>query len=296
MEEKFELAIITGMSGAGKTVAIQSFEDMGYFSVDNMPPALIPKFIDLLTEQKVVEKIAIVVDMRSRSFFVQLQEILYQLLESPKVHLRMIYLDAEDVELVSRYKETRRSHPLATDGLVLTGIQKERELLRFLKKFSKILIDTSELTPRQLREKIIKEFSEESDSSLFRVEMVSFGFKYGIPIDADIVMDVRFLPNPHYVAKLRPLNGQDKAVYDYVMKFPESDIFYQNFMAMLQPILPSYKKEGKSSLTIVIGCTGGQHRSVAFTDRIAQGIKKLDYHVNTTHRDKNKRKETVNRS
>jgi UPF0042 nucleotide-binding protein len=295
-KQKLELAIITGMSGAGKTVAIQSFEDMGYFTVDNMPPTLISKFLDLLTENSSLEKIAMVVDMRSFVFFSQLNDILNELQDSPKIDLRMVYLDAEDISLVSRYKETRRSHPLAVDGLVLTGIKKERELLRPLKTFAQILIDTSELTPRQLRERIIKEFNEDLGDALFRIEMISFGFKYGLPIDADIVMDVRFLPNPHYIPKLRPLNGQDKRVYDYVMNFPESESFYQSFMAMLQPILPGYQKEGKSNLTIAIGCTGGQHRSVAFTERVTQDLKKDEFHVNTTHRDKNKRKETVNRS
>jgi len=295
-KQKLELAIITGMSGAGKTVSIQSFEDMGYFTVDNMPPTLISKFLDLLTENISLEKIAMVVDMRSLVFFSQLNNILNELQDSPKIDLKMIYLDAEDISLVSRYKETRRSHPLAVDGLVLTGIQKERELLRPLKTFAQILIDTSELTPRQLRERIIKEFSEDSEETLFRIEMISFGFKYGLPIDADLVMDVRFLPNPHYIPKLRPLNGQDKKVYDYVMSFPESESFYQNFMAMLRPILPGYQKEGKSNLTIAIGCTGGQHRSVAFTERAKRDLKIEGFHVNATHRDKNKRKETVNRS
>ncbi|MDR1522280.1 MAG: RNase adapter RapZ [Streptococcaceae bacterium] len=295
-KQKLELAIITGMSGAGKTVAIQSFEDMGYFTVDNMPPALISKFLDLLTENNSLEKIAMVVDMRSFVFFSQLNDILNELQDSSRINLKMIYLEAEDIALVSRYKETRRSHPLAVVGLVLTGIQKERELLRPLKTFAQVLIDTSELTPRQLRERIIKEFSEGSENSLFRIEMISFGFKYGLPIDADIVMDVRFLPNPHYVPKLRPLNGQDKKVYDYVMNFPESKSFYKNFMAMLAPTLPGYQKEGKSNLTIAIGCTGGQHRSVAFTERVTQDLKEGGFNVNTTHRDKNKRKETVNRS
>ena len=187
-KQKLELAIITGMSGAGKTVAIQSFEDMGYFTVDNMPPTLISKFLDLLTENSSLEKIAMVVDMRSFVFFSQLNDILNELQDSPKIDLRMLYLDAEDIYLVSRYKETRRSHPLAVDGLILTGIKKERELLRQLKTFAQVLIDTSELTPRQLRERIVKEFSEDLGDALFRIEMISFGFKYGLPIDADIVV------------------------------------------------------------------------------------------------------------
>jgi UPF0042 nucleotide-binding protein len=291
---KVELAIITGMSGAGKTVAIQSFEDMGYFAIDNMPPALLPKFMELIRESGTLTQLALVIDMRSRSFFSEMQNILNQITDDPNVDFRLLFLDADDNELVARYKETRRSHPLAVDGLVLDGVKKERELLRPIRAFSQIVINTSNLTPRQLRAQIIKEFKEEQ-SHQFRVEMLSFGFKYGLPIDADIVMDVRFLPNPHYVPELRALTGQDKAVYDYVMNSPESEDFYQNFMAMLNPILPGYEKEGKSSLTIAIGCTGGQHRSVAFTERVGKELSE-HYHVNITHRDKDKRKETVNRS
>jgi len=295
-KKKLELVIITGMSGAGKTVAVQSFEDMNYFSIDNMPPSLIPKFLNLLTENSIIDKIAMVVDMRSRSFFRFLQDILNFLQDSSSINLNVLFLDADEAELVSRYKETRRSHPLATDGLVLTGIQIERKLLRPLRSFARIFIDTTELTPRQLREYIIREFSKNEQETLFRVEMLSFGFKYGLPIDADIAMDVRFLPNPYYVPSLRPLNGQDKTVYDYVMKFPESEDFYQNFMKMLVNILPGYEHEGKTNLTIAIGCTGGQHRSVAFVERVANELRLKDYHVNITHRDKNKRKEGVDRS
>ncbi|SJZ42380.1 UPF0042 nucleotide-binding protein [Pilibacter termitis] len=296
MTEKVQLTIITGMSGAGKTVAIQAFEDMGYFAIDNMPPALLPKFLELLSETKndEMKKIALVIDMRSRHFFSEMQELLNQLTDSPRLDFKLLFLDSENAELVARYKETRRSHPLATDGLVLDGIERERDILRPIKNFSQLVINTSEMTPRQLRTAILKEFSTEIVKQ-FRIELLSFGFKYGIPIDADMVMDVRFLPNPHYIPELRALNGQDKSVYDYVMKFPESEEFYQNFMNMLKPILPGYEKEGKSVLTIAIGCTGGQHRSVAFTERVGVELAK-DWTVHIQHRDKNKRKETVNRS
>jgi UPF0042 nucleotide-binding protein len=296
-QQKLKLVIITGMSGAGKTVAIQSFEDMGFFAIDNMPPALLPKFLELMQETKnqSMDKIAMVIDMRSRTFFSQMQEILNTLQDSHMVDLRLLFLEADDHELVARYKETRRSHPLAIDGLVIDGIKKERELLRPIKSFAQTVINTSEMTPRQLRAEILKEFSNSGTIDQFRIEILSFGFKYGIPIDADLVMDVRFLPNPHYVPELRPLNGMDKAVYDYVMKFKESEEFFENFMNMLNPILPAYQKEGKSVLTIAIGCTGGQHRSVAFTERVGQELKK-NWHVNISHRDVFKRKETVNRS
>ncbi len=295
MADQLSLVIITGMSGAGKTVAIQSFEDMGYFCVDNMPPSLIPKFWELIRESGKVTKIALVVDLRSRSFFDEIQNMLAEIENTHLIDTKILFLDASDVELVSRYKETRRVHPMAMDGLVTEGIRKERAILEDLKVKASLVIDTTTLTPRQLREKINQEFRHNNESG-FRVEMVSFGFKYGLPIDADIVMDVRFLPNPHYIPELRPLTGCDKPVYDYVMSFEQTEKFYQSFSQLLLQILPGYIKEGKSSLTIAIGCTGGQHRSVALTNRVGECLKENGYTVNTTHRDKDKRKETVNRS
>ena len=294
MTESLELVIITGMSGAGKTVAIQSFEDMGYFCIDNMPPNLIPKFWELVKESGKVTKIALVVDLRSRSFFEEIQSMLINIENTAFIDTRVLFLDASDSELVSRYKETRRTHPLAMDGLITEGIRKERAILDDLKTQASIVIDTTNLTPRQLRETINHEFQASKESG-FRIEMLSFGFKYGIPIDADIVMDVRFLPNPHYISELRPQTGLDQPVYDYVMSFPETESFYQQFNQLLHSIVPGYIKEGKSSLTVAIGCTGGQHRSVALTKRLTESFKD-EYKVNTTHRDKDKRKETVNRS
>ncbi|MGX7350935.1 nucleotide-binding protein [Enterococcus canis] len=294
MAENLQLVIITGMSGAGKTVAIQSFEDMGYFCIDNMPPSLIPKFWELIKESGKVTKIALVVDLRSRAFFREIQEMLVELENTSIIDTQVLFLDATDEELVSRYKETRRTHPMAMDGLVTEGIRKERAILEEIKADAQIVIDTTHLSPRQLREQITKEFKSH-DTHTFRIEMVSFGFKYGLPIDADIVMDVRFLPNPHYIPELRPLTGQDPAVYDYVMGFDETTEFYTKFMDLLHTVLPGYKKEGKNNVTIAIGCTGGQHRSVALTERVGKELLE-NYHVNITHRDKDKRKETVNRS
>ena len=235
------LVVVTGMSGAGKTVAIQSFE---------------------------TDKIALVVDMRSRVFFDEINDILDQLESNEELNFKILFLDATDGELVSRYKETRRSHPLAADGRVLDGIKLERELLSPLKSLSQNVVDTTKLTPRQLRKAISEQFSSKQDQSSFRIEVLSFGFKYGLPLDADLVFDVRFLPNPYYDPTLRNLT---------------------------KPILPGYQKEGKSVLTIAVGCTGGQHRSVAFAHRLAQDLKN-DWTVNETHRDKDRRKETVNRS
>ena len=294
MQDNLKLVIITGMSGAGKTVAIQSFEDMGFFCIDNMPPSLIPKFWELIKESGKITKIALVVDLRSRSFFEEIQSMLVSIENTNFIDTQVLFLDASDEELVSRYKETRRTHPLAMDGLITEGIRKERAILEDLKPKATIVIDTTKLTPRQLREKINQEFKSSTDHG-FRVEMVSFGFKYGLPIDADIVMDVRFLPNPHYIADLRPLTGMDQPVYEYVMSFPETEEFYEKFLDLLLTIMPGYVKEGKSSLTVAIGCTGGQHRSVALTERVGHALAK-EYKVNITHRDKDKRKETVNRS
>ncbi len=282
------------MSGAGKTVAIQSFEDLGYFCIDNMPPNLIPKFWELIKESGKITKIALVVDLRSRSFFEEIQAMLVEIENTAFINTRVLFLDASDSELVSRYKETRRTHPLAMDGLITEGIRKERAVLEELKADASIVIDTTELSPRQLREKINEEFRSSNDAG-FRIEMVSFGYKYGLPIDADIVMDVRFLPNPHYIAELRPLTGLEEPVYDYVMSFSSTENFYQRFLSLLQSILPGYVEEGKSNLLVAIGCTGGQHRSVALTQRIGEALAQ-DYKVNITHRDKAKRKETVNRS
>ncbi|HIX70979.1 MAG TPA: RNase adapter RapZ [Candidatus Enterococcus stercoravium] len=294
MQENLKLVIITGMSGAGKTVAIQSFEDMGFFCIDNMPPSLIPKFWELIKESGKITKIALVVDLRSRSFFEEIQSMLIDIENTNFIDTQVLFLDASDEELVSRYKETRRTHPMAMDGLITEGIRKERAILEDLKTKATMVIDTTMLTPRQLRERINEQFKT-SETQGFRIEMVSFGFKYGLPIDADIVMDVRFLPNPHYVQELRPLTGMDQPVYDYVMSFAETEDFYERFIGLLQAIMPGYVKEGKSSLTVAIGCTGGQHRSVALTERVGQALAK-EYKVNITHRDKDKRKETVNRS
>lgn len=296
MDNKLNIVIITGMSGAGKTVAIQSFEDMGYFAVDNMPPNLIEKFVELLnTPDSKINKVAMVVDMRSRIFFDRLRGIVAELSNLPEVNFKLLFLDASDVELVARYKETRRSHPLAIDGRVLDGITQEREILSDLKSLAEVVIDTSELTPRNLRARILERFSETKEAP-FRIEVVSFGFKYGLPMDADLVFDVRFLPNPHYIPELRDKTGQDKEVFNYVMNQEASEAFYKNLMNMLSPIIPAYQKEGKSVLTIAFGCTGGQHRSVAFAERVSKALLKEDWHLNTSHRDKDRRKETVNRS
>ncbi|GEO78164.1 glmZ(sRNA)-inactivating NTPase [Companilactobacillus mindensis DSM 14500] len=297
-EDMLSLVIVTGMSGAGKTVAMQSFEDLGYFCIDNMPPNLLPKFWELVHESGKINKVALVVDIRSRSFYDEIFSMLSKMDEDEqekhqKVDMKILFLNASDAELVSRYKETRRSHPLAMEGRLLDGIHKERELLNEIKGRASVEIDTTDLTPRQLREEIFANFQESSEVPTFHIEVMSFGFKYGLPIDADIVMDVRFLRNPFYVKELKTKTGVDKPVYDYVMDDTETQDFYKKLYDLLKSIIPGYEKEGKTSLTIAIGCTGGQHRSVAIAQRLGTDLKKLDYYVDITHRDMEKSQKKV---
>lgn len=294
MKEPLKLVVITGMSGAGKTVAVQSFEDLGYFCIDNMPPTLLPKFWELVRESGKVNKVALVIDLRSRAFYDEIIEMLNNLGNDNFIDTKILFLDASDGELVARYKETRRSHPLAMEGRLMDGIKLERDLLSDIRAKAQLVVDTSKLTPRQLREEIFHNF-ETSESTAFHVEVLSFGFKYGLPIDADIVMDVRFLPNPYYIPELKKKTGLDKPVYDYVMKSAKTESFYQQFMALLENVIPGYKEEGKSSVTIAIGCTGGQHRSVALAKRIGDKLASI-YPVRISHRDVKRRKESSNRS
>ncbi|MGX7446136.1 RNase adapter RapZ [Dolosigranulum pigrum] len=296
MNEQVEVVIITGMSGAGKTVAIQSFEDMGYYCIDNMPPELLPTFWELTQQSGRFSKVALVMDLRMKDFFKQVEGAVSQVEETPYIVKKVLYLDAKEEELVSRYKESRRSHPLAQDGRVIKGIQQEKELLANIKRKAQLVIDTTDLTPRQLREKLLKAFSDSETGELFRIELVSFGFKHGLPIDADIAMDVRFLPNPYYIPELREKTGVDQEVYDYVMQQAETEEFFNRFMALLAVNLPGYKREGKSNVNIAIGCTGGHHRSVALVERAAQQLRSDGYNVNISHRDKDKTKESVVRS
>ncbi|MEN0650631.1 RNase adapter RapZ [Caldifermentibacillus hisashii] len=281
---ELQIVIITGMSGAGKTVAIQSFEDLGFFCVDNLPPSLLPKFLELMRESKnKMNKVALVMDLRGREFFEQLIHVLDELQHYSWLTPHILFLDADDATLVRRYKETRRFHPLAKSGLPLDGIRNERQLLEELKARAQTIINTSELKPKELREKITEKFSN-SRQNLFTVNVISFGFKHGIPIDADLVFDVRFLPNPFYIEQLRPKTGLDQDVYEYVMKWTDTSKFLEKISDLLSFMLPLYKREGKSQLVIAIGCTGGQHRSVAIAKYLGEKLAK-DYQVQVSHRE-----------
>ncbi|MDQ0338483.1 UPF0042 nucleotide-binding protein [Caldalkalibacillus uzonensis] len=280
---RIELMIITGMSGAGKTVAVQALEDLGYFCVDNLPPVLIPKFLELIEQSaSTMNQVALVMDLRGREFFDALFQALDQLKVNDQFNYQILFLDASDEVLVKRYKETRRRHPLAPEGLPLEGIRQERELLKELKGRAQLIIDTSALKPAQLRKKIVQCFSKGRHT--FTVNVMSFGFKYGIPIDADLVFDVRFLPNPHYIEEMRPKTGLDQDVSDYVLKWNDTQEFVHKLKELLSFLLPHYQREGKSQLVIAIGCTGGKHRSVTLAEHIRDYFA-ADYYTQVTHRD-----------
>ncbi|CAH1229748.1 Nucleotide-binding protein YvcJ [Paenibacillus allorhizoplanae] len=289
MEENHPLAklvIITGMSGAGKTIAVQSMEDLGFFCVDNLPPVLIPKFAELIVQSMgKIGKVALVIDLRGREFFTALQESLRYIQENYTLSYEILFLDATDGTLVQRYKESRRRHPLAPDGAPLEGIGLERKLLEELKGLATQVIDTSSLKPVQLKERIISRFTN-LEANRISINVISFGFKYGVPIDADLIFDVRFLPNPHYVEQLRPQTGQDPDVYDYVMKWSETQEFLTKLLDMLNFLMPQYKKEGKSQVVVGIGCTGGKHRSVAITEYLGKVMGNSETEtVRLSHRD-----------
>lgn len=288
--EETELIIITGMSGAGKTVAIQSFEDLGFFTIDNLPPTLLPTFLKLMRDSgKSVKRVAAVMDLRGGDFFDSLVDAIDDLSKEPKVSITILFLDAENESLVSRYKESRRSHPLSPGGLVLGGIKKERDMLSDLQGRAQHIYNTTNMTPRQLKERISSDFSSKT-SNVFTVNVVSFGFKHGMPIDADLVFDVRFLPNPYYIEELKPLTGLDNRVSSYVLKWQETQTLIEKLTDLLQFMIPQYKREGKAQLVIAFGCTGGQHRSVTLAEYYGKLLAENNK-VIVTHRDVKIRKE-----
>lgn len=284
-----ELVIITGMSGAGKTVTMQSFEDLGFYCIDNLPPELLVTFLDLMMQsENKMRRIAAVMDTRGGDLFDSLIGAFDQLMSTEGISTRILFLEADDEVLVKRYKESRRSHPLSEGGLLLEGIRKERDLLSELKGRARSIYNTSNLLPRELREKIMAEFSSGIDS-VFKVNFISFGFKHGMPIDADVVFDVRFLPNPFYIEELKPKTGLQKEVSDYVLKWGETQLLIEKLTDLFKFLIPQYKNEGKSQVVIAFGCTGGQHRSVTLAEFFGEQFSK-EYQTLITHRDIKKRK------
>jgi len=276
--------IITGLSGAGKSIAIKCFEDLDFFCVDNIPPQLIPKFAEIcLKSRGKLSRIAFVVDIRSEIFFRELGKSLKEL-ESMNINLEILFLEAKDDVIVRRFSETRRKHPLQFSQSILENIHLERKKLKELKSKSTMTIDTSHLNPRQLNKEIRRYFQTNSSKGM-QISLISFGYKYGMPIDVDLVFDVRFLPNPYYHRELSGLSGNDEKIQEYLMKFPVTTQFVNQFISLIDFILPYYIEEGKNHISIAIGCTGGRHRSVFIVNQVYQLLKSKDYHIFKRHRD-----------
>ena len=278
--------ILTGMSGAGKSTALKIREDIGYFCVDNLPIALIEKFAQLADQQdSELQKVAVGVDIRSGQKLGELQSVLDRLNENGKA-FDILYLDSADEVLVKRYKETRRTHPLAGGERVDKGIQKERKRLEFLKNQADYIVDTSNMLTRELKAEMEKIFVQNQDYKNLFITIVSFGFKYGIPTDSDLVFDVRFLPNPYYVEGLRAKTGNDSDIQEYVMQFKEAGIFLDKLEDMVKFLIPNYITEGKTQLVIGIGCTGGKHRSVTLANALYERLRhQREYGLKIEHRD-----------
>jgi UPF0042 nucleotide-binding protein len=276
--------LITGLSGAGRSEAAHSLEDLGYFVVDNLPPALLPTMAELVSRPGGPTRIAIVVDARGGVFFGELSKALDDL-KQLRVDYRILFLEADDDDLVNRYEATRRRHPLAPADRVVEGIRKERLMMESLRGDADLLIDTSGLTPHGLRDRIRDAFSDAPPEQGLQVSITSFGFKFGTPRDADLVFDVRFLPNPHWIDDLRPLPGTDPRVRDYVRERDQSGSFMERLEALLEVVVPGYVAEGKSYLTVAIGCTGGRHRSVVVSEELGRYFVDRGIPVTVAHRD-----------
>ena len=278
--------IVTGLSGAGKSEATNALEDMGYFCVDNLPPKLIKKFAEVCKQsQGSIDKVALVMDIRGGIFFDDLFESLSEL-SKEQFQYEILFLDTSDEVLVKRFKEKRRSHPLAPGGRVITGIELERQKLREVKDKADVIIDTSKYAIKDLREEMARKFGDrEMPEKQMAITILSFGFKYGIPVDSDLVFDVRFIPNPFYIPELKPFSGNDEPVKNYVMEQTETQTFLQKANDMFEFLIPNYQKEGKRQLIISIGCTGGRHRSVAIANSIYETLRANNHDVYVEHRD-----------
>ena len=281
-----EIVIVTGMSGAGKSAALNVFEDIGYYAMDNLPPALIKEFVNLIKSSKDnIDKIAIVVDIRTKSLYAQLiDEVLY--LREDGENVSILFLDSKDEILIKRYKELRRPHPLSKTGNIISGIERERKLLEKVKTNSTYIIDTSTLTLGELKSRISTLYNlDDGYSNKIHIAIVSFGFKHGIILDGDLVFDVRFLPNPFYIESLKQKNGTDNDVREFVFSYEQTGVFLEKLVDMLEFLIPHYEKEGKNNLVIGIGCTGGKHRSVAIAEELDKRLSKKGEVTYVSHRD-----------
>ncbi|HYT79977.1 MAG TPA: RNase adapter RapZ [Actinomycetota bacterium] len=283
-ERAVDFTIITGQSGAGRSEAAKSFEDLGYFVVDNLPPALIGKMAELASSSGNPARVAIVADVRGGVFFTELSRGLQDLKEL-RIPYRILFLDASDEDLVNRYEATRRRHPLAPADRVVEGIRKERLMMQSLKEGADLIIDTSGMSPHDLRDRIRDIFASRPEETRVQVSLISFGYKYGLPRDADLVFDVRFLPNPHWIERLRPLPGTHAEVRAYVTGQRAFDEFMRKIRSLFNTLVPGYVQEGKAYLTIAVGCTGGRHRSVVVADQLADYFRGHGHSVAVDHRD-----------
>lgn len=282
-----KLLIVTGLSGAGKTQVIKALEDIGFYCVDNMPPELMPKFAEICCRaSEKIEKIAVVTDIRGGDLFGELSSAIDEL-EELGYETEVLFLEASNETLIKRYKETRRLHPSAGGGRIIDGIIKERELLKGAKAKAGHIIDTSNMSAAMLKASIKALYGTQNQDGLM-INVMSFGFKYGLPLDGDLVFDVRFLPNPFYIPELKEKTGLQTCVHDYVMEFEESKKFLQMLTDMIEFLIPQYIKEGKNQLVIAVGCTGGHHRSVTLAEELYKFLKKNSQNVTITHRDINK--------
>lgn len=285
MTQGLQFVIITGLSGAGKTLAMDAFEDAGWFCVDNLPPELLPTLVDLFRrEGSKVDRVAVVSDVRGGEYFNRLEQELDALRERG-VDYTLVFLEASNEALVRRFKETRRRHPLVGSGSVIDGIRRERALLAGLRERAHVVIDTSDISIHELKARLNEDLISHTRRTNLVFAVVSFGYKYGIPIDADLLFDVRFLPNPHYDLRLRPLTGLDPAVRDFVLQSPGTQEYLERLFGLLDFLFPRYAAEGKAHLTIGVGCTGGHHRSVVVAEAVAERYRKQGYYVVTRHRD-----------
>jgi UPF0042 nucleotide-binding protein len=285
MAAGLDIIIVTGLSGSGKSFAIRAFEDNGFFCVDNLPPLLIPKFIELCHGyQEEVKRIALGVDLRGGQFLHSWPDVLAEL-RAAGHHVQILFFDAADDVLLRRFSETRRPHPLAGNGSIQEGIAREREALVGMRELADKVIDTSDFNVHQLKREIEQQFCQVSSSRRMSVFLTSFGYKFGIPHDSDMIFDVRFLPNPYFVNELRDQTGLDGVVEDFVLKDDETRAFLDRLYGLLEFTLPLYEREGKSTLTLALGCTGGRHRSVVLVEALQKRLAEAGYKIYTKHRD-----------
>ncbi|MBA4394345.1 MAG: RNase adapter RapZ [Desulfobacca sp.] len=279
------LVVISGLSGSGKSTALKAFEDIGFFCIDNLPATLLPRFLELRDQiSREVIKIALVMDLRGKDFLAKFPKI-FQEIKRKGYLIEVLFLEADEEMLIRRFSQTRRHHPLGDHRILSSTIRLENKKMAPIKRLATYCLDTSQFNVHQLREEILRLFSKVAQPVKMTMNLISFGYKYGLPNEADIVMDVRFLPNPFFISELKELDGNQKPVIDYIMKWKETKIFLKDFYALISFLIPQYQKEGKSQLTIAVGCTGGRHRSVTIINALSDFLKKQKLLMNIRHRD-----------